>query len=149
MYVTGVCRTRPGYISQLTEWHYYPKDYLLCKLDLVQWYWHGAMVLALHQVSVGQMYCTQLVQDQWVAPIVYRRKKDKRKRMKGKCPKRGSNPAIPVTIAEYELKSQLDLHVHNSNSMKNNSDLCNYNTTYPTQLSIVVRSTLLCLYLCN
>ena len=33
-----------------------------------------------------------------------------------------------LPLLKYELKSQLDLHVHNSNTIKNNSNLCNYNT---------------------
>ena len=85
-------------VGQLTEWLYYPKDYLLCRLDLVQWYWH----------------CTKLVQDQRVAPswcrtirlhqVCTEGKRIKGKRMKGKCPRRGSNPAIPVAIAEIRTE---------------------------------------------
>ena len=74
------------------------KDYLLCRLDLVQWYWH----------------CTKLVQDQCVTPswcrtirlhqVCTEGKRIKGKKMKGKCPRWGSNPAIPVTIAEIRIE---------------------------------------------
>ena len=61
---------------------------------------------------------------------MYRRKKDKRKKdEKENAPDGVRTRLLRLPLLKYELKSQLDLHVHNSNTMKNNSDSCNYNSS--------------------